>query len=132
MDSVTGEFSWREDFPLGTYDFSITTKSREATTTVKIVLTNRFFSGGFRLNEDRSTSLQKYSNPVFLTSGNWSISEDYNLSIAFISNLSGRETTFMTGSLSFSYDSKLLLFIGEYGSALNKNQEIENPTEIFW
>ncbi len=154
FDTLTGQLSWGKDFPVGTYDFSITAKSGETTTTEEITLTNTltkgFFSGGFqkvddpddtiftiaidyglRLNEDGTISMERYSNPALLFSGNWSITEEGNLSVAFLTNLSGGATTYMKGFISYDEENKQPLFRGDYGSSLDENQEIENPTGIF-
>ncbi len=154
FDTLTGQLSWGKDFPVGTYDFSITAKSGETTTTEEITLTNTFtkgfFSGGFKkvddpddtifiiaidyglqLNEDGTISMERYSNPALLFSGNWSITEEGVLSVAFLTNLSGGETTYMSGFLSFGLELKLPRFNGEYGTSINENKEIENPTGIF-
>jgi hypothetical protein len=154
FDTLTGQLSWGKDFPVGTYDFSITAKSGETTTTEEITLTNTFtkgfFSGGFkkvddpddtifaiaidyglRLNEDGTISMERYSNPALLFSGNWSITEEGKLSVAFLTNLSGGVTTYMNGFISYDEENKQPLFRGDYGSSLDENQEIENPTGIF-
>ncbi|HDZ04667.1 hypothetical protein LCGC14_0354390 [marine sediment metagenome] len=155
FDTITGHFSWGKDFPIGIYDFSITAQSGVTTTTVEITLTNTFiegfFSGGFQkvsdpdeiiltvfndyglqLNENGSVSMERYSNPALIVSGNWSITDEGTLSIDFITNLSGGEITYMRGSLSFDSEDKEPLFRGLYGTSLNENQEIENLTGIFY
>lgn len=156
LDTLSGQISWGTDFPVGTYYFTITAKSGKTTTAVEIMLTNTFkegfFSGdfqaiidpenplsgivaidyGLRLNEDGSILMEKYSNPALLFSGNWSITEDGGLSVAFLTNLSGGKTTYMKGFLTFSEEeNKLPLFNGKYGASLDENQEIENQTGIF-
>lgn len=155
FDTLTGQFSWDKDFPVGTYDFTITAKSDEATATVEILMTNTFikgfFSGGFvtvdfdseegydpsaiphdyslRLNDDGSIYIQNYSNPAFEASGTWEIIKGNTLLVAFISNLSGGAATYLRGTLS---NSILLPTInGRYGSSIDENQEIEDAIGAF-
>lgn len=155
FDTLTGHFSWGKDFPVGTYDFTITAKSGEATATAEILLTNTFikgfFCGGFvtvdfgseegydpsaipmdyglRLNDDGSIALEKYSNPAFEASGSWEIIKGNSLLVAFISNLSGGETTYLMGSLSNS--KSLPSFNGRYGSSIDENHEVVNAVGAF-
>jgi len=75
--------------------------------------------------------MERYSNPALLFSGNWSITEEGNLSVAFLTNLSGGVTTYMKGFISYDEENKQPLFRGDYGSSLDENQEIENLTGIF-
>ncbi len=155
FDTLTGVLSWGKDFPLGIYDFTITAQSGETTTAVEILLTNTltkaFFSGGFLqvddpddinfsadipidyglwLNEDGSISMERYGDRTFLASGNWMATEGGTISVEFLTNPSGGATTYMSGFLSNS----LVVspkFQGEYGPAVDENQEIENLTGIF-
>lgn len=158
FDTLTGQFSWGKDFPVGTYDFTITANSGNATTSAEITLTNifikGFFSGGFakadfdsegnpnfvpllaidyglQLNEDGSISMEKYSNPALTVSGSWAITKEGVLSVEFITNLSGGQATYMLGLLAFDSERKTPLFGGKYGASLDESQEIENPTGIF-
>lgn len=154
FDSLTGQISWGENLPLGTYDFTVTAQSEETTETVEILLTNTlikaFFSGGFEkvaadaeeidystipvdyalwLNEDGTVSMERYGDPFFSASGNWTAIEGGNILVDFITNLSGGQTTYMHGYLSNS--SYLPKFRGEYGSAIDENEEIEDPVGVF-
>ena len=155
FDTLTGQFSWGKDFPVGAYDFTITAKSGEATAIAEILLTNTFvkgfFSGGFvtvdfeseegydpsavpmdyglRLNDDGSIAMQEYSNPAFEASGSWKIIKRNTLLVEFISNFSGGETIYLRGSLSNS--KSLPSFNGRYGSSINENQEVVNAVGAF-
>ncbi|MFS4446210.1 hypothetical protein [Maribacter sp. 2307UL18-2] len=154
FDSLTGQISWGKNLPLGSYDFTITAESGETTETVEILLTNSlikaFFSGGFEmvdpdveeidysaipvdyalwLNEDGTVAMERYSNPAFSAAGNWTTIEGGSILVDFITNLSGGETTYMRGYLANS--AYLPKFTGDYGSAVNENQEIEERTGVF-
>lgn len=154
FDSVTGEFSWGKNFPLGTYVFNIAAQSGSAIAIVEIVVINTFqegtYAGGFimgdnpdfidealapdytlQLKEDGTVFMDRFSNPGFMAAGNWSISKEGGLSITFISNLSAGAATYMTGSFFFSSAIAPAHIKGEYGPFLNEKQEIENPTGLF-
>lgn len=154
FDTITGQFSWGNNFPLGTYDFTITATSGNATSSAEITLTNTFIEGffsgdfvevddpegviptfavdyGLQLNEDGSISMEKYSNPALTVSGSWAITKEGVLSVEFITNLSGGQPTYMSGLLAFDSEGKTPMFNGKYGASLDESQEIENPTGIF-
>ena len=57
--------------------------------------------------------------------------EEGILYVTYRSNLSGRANTYRKGAVTFDSNTKTPLFHGEYGTTLNENQEIENPTVIF-
>ena len=155
FDSLTGQFSWEKDFPVGSYDFIITAKSGETIATEEILLTNTFikgfFSGGFvmvdfdldegydpttiptdyglTLNENGSISMEDYTNPAFEASGAWEILPNNSFLVSFVSNLSGGTTTYMRGSLFNSISQPRLS--GTYGSSIDENQDIEDAIGAF-
>lgn len=154
FDTATGKLSWGKNFPLGTYVFNITAQSGSAFAVVEIIVTNTFtkgsYAGGFlmadnpdfindalapdytlQLKEDGTIFMDRFSNPGFMAGGNWSISKEGDLSIAFVSNLSAGVITYMTGSFFFSSEIASPHIKGEYGPSLNENQKIENPTGLF-
>ena len=154
FDTLTGVLSWGKSLPLGAFNFTISAISGNSRTDVELVIKNTFeegfFSGGFLeldldvdeinfanvevnyglwLYANGTLEMEKYDNPLFSASGEWRVIEANTFSISFITNFSGGILTFLNGSL---YNAELLPEMeGLYGSAIQDNLAIENPTGIF-
>lgn len=156
FDSLTGQLSWVRNLPLGTFDFTITTTSGEATSSVELILTNTFIKGffggsfviadvndeeevidfsgipneyGLRLKEDGTIYMQKYDDPTFEASGTWVTIEGGTVSITVATNLSGGDTTYMRGFIANTGTSPL--FRGTYGASISSENEIIDPVGAF-